>query len=298
VGVNASSGDTVTINEVITPLNAGDVIGLCSFPAKVQVNAVRNDGSIEVSASGLLHEGDLVKAFPGQPDKPDLALVTKVADNLIWLAEKLPLSANDTLSVVSIRGAVEVTKGADDKKVVVTQPERVGVSDFLADITGWRQMQRAAQFVSAANDQVALSSVLDGLLLNDTVGLASVLPVNWFIPFIQLRLNQPLGLLNGDEVLVMGFNRLKGETQTVFAIVAQIIHETNTIFLACSLLPTFTFRPADISASVLFVRGKALALIQKQDLFVSWLAVGEPDQMPRTCAGTEVPECACTQEKE
>ena len=55
--------------------------------------------------------------------------------------------------------------------------------------------------------------------------------------------------------------------------------------------------PAAASArgTVLFVHGSALALIQEQDLFVSWLAVGEPDEMPKLCGtGAKGPESECT----
>lgn len=297
-GVNTSSGNKLTIDAQIATLKPGDVIGLCSFPASVTVNVVRDDGSVEVSAPGILREGDLVAALS---QHTGISLVSGVSGNLIRFAGRSPgVNVGDRLSVAWIRGAVEVTKGTSDNRVVIAQPTRVRAGDFLADITGWRQMQRAVQFVSDAGNRITVSSILDGLLLNDTVGLASITPQQIFfsISLIQVRLNQPLDLLNGDEVLLIGLDRLHGETQTVFATVVQVAHGTNTILLFIPVSNNFTFRPEDISASVLFVRGKALALIQKHDLFVSWLAVGEPDRMPRTCAGTDDDDCLCGQVKE
>jgi len=105
-------------------------------------------------------------------------------------------------------------------------------------------------------------------------------------------------LVPGDEVLLIGFDRLTGITHNLSARLMQFIPETKSVTLMAFDAGQFIFRPEDIFASILFVRGSAMALIQNHDLFVSWLAVGEPDQMPRPCIEPEAAECDCSQAKE
>jgi hypothetical protein len=185
---------------------------------------------------------------------------------------------------------------------MVAQAERLRASDFLADIAGWRQATplNSASFVigvTPATKEVTLTSRLDGLLLNDTVGLASIFGLQG-APFVllKLRLESLPDLRPGDEVLLVGIDRLRGETRSMFASVGFVIPSTKHVLLVMQgATDAFTFRPEDISASVLFVRGSSLALIQRQDLYVKWLAVGEPDPMPRPCAGAEVTDDPCAQ---
>jgi hypothetical protein len=283
----------------IQGLDRGDVIGLCSFPATVEVvRAAQPDGSIEVNAAGVLREGDLVTALPALTG---LALVKKVDNRIVRLVGKIEgLAAGDDLSVANIGGVVNATPGANDNQVKVAEPRRVRQGDFLADITGWRQATPGGNAVSlvlkAEDDQITLTSPLDGLLVNDTIGLASIVP-----PFIRLRLNTMPDLIHGDEVLLVGLDRLQGETQSLVASVFQIDKPAGRVFLFVQgAAGAATFRPSkeDLSASVLFVRGSALALIQKHDLFVSWLAVGEPDTMPRPCDGADLLDDPCSQLEE
>jgi hypothetical protein len=294
-----SSTNKVTINDAIAGLNPGDVIGLVSFPATVEVSAVRDDGSIEVSRPDLLRRGDFVTALSKtQPAKRELGLVVKITGNEVRFAgTPPPLSANDRLTVASIRGAVKVTRNNGVNSFEIDQPRRVRVGDFLANISGWRQVQESVDVLTAGNSTtISLNSLLDGLLLEDIVGLASI--VKRLFGFMLLRLNKPLELRNSDQVVLIGFDRLKGEKQTLSASVWFVIPETNTVFLQVLLPSNLTLRPEDVAASVSFVRGDPLALIQKDDLFVSWLAVGEPDRMPRLCDGTDLADCECSQVKE
>ncbi len=305
--VNATVGQTLTLDAPIEGLTPGDVIGLCSFPVTVTVNTIQDDGTIDVSAAGLLRAGDIVTALPAHRDKPSLALVIKVTGTVIKVSGILEdLEEGDRLSVANIRGVVRVTPNPGPTTVTVNHPTRLRFGDFLSDIRGWRQMQGSASIQSVAGNQIALNSQLDGLLINDTVGMASIFSVArskspffiFFFNIIALRLNETPDLLISDEVLIVGLDRLRGETRSVTARVQGFISPNTVVLFVPPTNEPFTFRPEDITASVLFVRGSPLALIQKHDLYVTWFAVGEPDQMPRPCIGTEPLGCDCSPAKE
>ncbi|MEA2758077.1 MAG: hypothetical protein QOH65_690, partial [Methylobacteriaceae bacterium] len=103
-----------------------------------------------------------------------------------------------------------------------------------------------------------------------------------------------------DTVELAGFDRLEGNTRSIAArILLPLPPIPNVVWLLLETdEPTFAFRPEDISASVVFVRGSALAQIQKHDLFVNWLSCGDADPLPRPCIAKPAPECPCTQAKE
>jgi hypothetical protein len=301
VQVSSASGQTLTLTAPIQGLQAGDVLGLCTFPASVVVDDIRNDGAIEVRPAGLLQQGDLITVAPPPGGQTSLSLITNVTGNIIKVSGPLPgLNVNDRLSVAHVRGAVKAKHNTDDHQLIVEQPTRVREGDFLADITSWRQVQGSATVRTVTPNQLQLTAALDGALQHDIVGLASMTGAFRFFThaIMQLRLEQSLELLVGDEVLLIGFDRLSGLTHTFSAFVVQITPDTKTILLFLVDAGEYTFRPEDIFASVLFVRGSSLALIQKHDLFVSWLAVGEPEAMPRPCTGTTSTNCECSQAKE
>ncbi|HJU56025.1 MAG TPA: hypothetical protein VJ715_15675 [Pyrinomonadaceae bacterium] len=299
--VKKAVGQTLTLAGQIKDLKPGSVIGRCAFPATVSVVAVGD--SIEVSDADVLREGDVVTALPA---RSGLALVKKVTGKTIQLAGAIPgLAIDDELSVATIRGSVNVTSTATAEKVTVekrpTHPrvrDFLRVDDFLAHITGWRQatpgVPGLAFVFNVQNEKISLMSPLNGLLLSDTVGLASLIP-----GLIRLRL-KTMSVAPGDEVLLSGPDRLQGETQSLAAIVTQIIDSSTKLvsLLAQGSPGAFTFRPEDVTASVLFVKGSALALIQKHDLFVNWLAIGEPDQMPRPCDGADLLDDPCSRLEE
>ena len=302
VQVQSVTGQTLTLTAAIAGLQAGDVIALCTFPSAVNVDAIQNDGSIEVSPAGHLRQGDIIAAPAAAGEKIPLSLVTNVTGNVVKVIKPFPnLKVNDRLSVVSIRGAMNASHADADNKTHVAQQSRLRVGDFLADITSWRQVQRTATVKVVNGTQIQMDNLLDGSLLHDIVGFASIDSERGRflnIAVIQLRLEEALEFRVGDEVLFIAFDRLTGQTHTLSAFAWQFIPETKTLSLALIDAASFTIRPEDISASILFVRGSSIALIQKHDLFVSWLAVGESDQMPRPCAGTEAADCECSQLKE
>jgi hypothetical protein len=307
--VNKSEDQIVTLDAAIANLKAGDVIGLCAFPSPVEVKDVRDDGSIVVSDADGLREADVLTALPA---RTGLAIVAKKeVGNVIRLAGKIPnLATGDKLWAATIGGVINATPTATDTKVNVDKPERLRVGDFLADIKGWRQAQpgaaATASVITASDNQMTLTALLDGLLLHDTIGLASLTQgpfIGFNLTFLELRLNKMLDLRPGDEALLVGLDRLRGETQstlaTVLFAVALVDPPINRVVLKLeSNLGQFTFRPEDISVGVLFVRGSALALIQEHDLFVSWLAVGESGEMPKPCDGKVVQDCPCAPAKE
>jgi hypothetical protein len=137
---------------------------------------------------------------------------------------------------------------------------------------------------------------LDGLFKQDTVGLATL--ASQSPELLQLRTNTDPGVSPGDDVLITGLDRLAGADLSVSARAGLSNNNTVPLRLPDSPHQVFSLRPEDIFASVPFVRGSALALIQKYKLFVSWLACGEPDASPKVCVGATVPDCPCAQSKE
>jgi len=283
----------LTLAAPIADLNDGDVIGLCSFPSSFAVKDIRADKSIVVDNVQLMHEGDILSALPL---RTGLAMVASIDGDVIRIAGEIPnLAIGDLLWETTIDGAVKATPSGDPTKVTVETPDRLRAGDFLADIQGWRQawpgFTATAHVNAVTPTEITLSNQLDGLLMHDTIGLATIIA-----PLVELRLNTLPVLRRGDEALLVGTDRLAGNTQSLFASVLAVNSTPKRVLLKPENTATeFSFRPEDLSVGVLFVHGSALALIQKQDLFVSWLAVGEPDEMPKPCGtGAKEPESECT----
>jgi hypothetical protein len=137
--------------------------------------------------------------------------------------------------------------------------------------------------------------MLDGVLPADKIGLADVAS-----GFFLLRLKDKPDVVAGDGVQLSGLDRLRGEVRSLTGSIYPIPQDPNLVLMALAPAPSapFNLRPEDISASILFLRGSALALIQKLDLYVSWLACADPDPMPRPCSGVEAPDCPCVPLKE
>ncbi|MHC2842880.1 hypothetical protein [Bradyrhizobium diazoefficiens] len=289
--VNGSIGKTLVLEAEIPHLAKGNVIGLCAFPPTVRVQAISAD-SITVSDGNLIHVHDVVTAHGS------LALVAEVQGNAVRLASEIAnLVEGDSLAVATIRGTVTIKPGTGDSRVKVDQPLSLRKDDFLADITGWRQAQTdssALAGVTAAGDhQITVSPLLDGLLTNDTVGLATVTE-----KFLQFRLDAVADVKPYDIVALAGFDQLDGTNRAMSARVYRLPSPDVVSLLLEANEPAFSLRPADISASVGFVRGSALAQIQKHDLFVNWLSCGDGDPLPKPCIAKPAPACPCTQLKE
>jgi hypothetical protein len=284
------SGNVLTLDAPIAGLSPAAVIALCAFPVTAQVQTIQADGSLIV-AGGTIRAADVVSA--GE----HLAIVAEAGGGALRLAAGLPnLSEGDTLTVATMKRTVDVKLASGNNPKKLNVPSEVRPGDFLADITGWRQATSgvaATAFVTAASaNTITVVSQLGGLLKDDTVGLADLTP-----PVLQLRLNSAANLVPGDEVLLVGLDRLTGETKSLFAVVSSLTADFVVLRVEGGPGP-FTLRGKDITASVLFLRGSALALIQNQDLYVSWLACGDPDPMPRPCDGQDVPDCPCTPAEE
>lgn len=298
VSVTASdiSSRTLTLSSAIPKVGAGSVIGLCTFPASVEVKELLNDGGIVVSDANLLKQGDLVTALP---DHAGLAIVTEANGNVIRLSRTISnLAAGNHLGVVAMGGAVTAS-AISAKKVTVDLPRRPRVGDFLAEIKGWSQAElRAATtaFVTTVSgNNISLTNTIDGLLLHDLIGLANLNP-----KFPMIRLKTAHDIQNGDEALLVGLDRKHGITISASVSLLVAIKPENLYFLL-PLAPVpgdSILRPEDISLGLLFVRGPALALIKDFDLYVSWLAVGAADAMPRSCPEPARPKPECTPAEE
>jgi hypothetical protein len=94
-------------------------------------------------------------------------------------------------------------------------------------------------------------------------------------------------------------DRLEGKTRSIITRLGRLPPPPNVVSLLLEAAqPAFALRPEDISASVVFVRGSALALIQKHELFASWLSCGDPDPLPKPWVAKPAPDCPCAQSKE
>ncbi|HEV7675051.1 MAG TPA: hypothetical protein VGQ12_11025 [Candidatus Angelobacter sp.] len=279
--VKFSSGSRVDLNAAIPGLKSGDILALCSFPVTASVQSVGTDGIIEVEPAGVLQAGDLVAC----DTRAALALVAAASGPSVQLAGSINgLAVNDKLSVVTMSGTVSVTPGGN-KKVTLEPANRVRFNDFLGDITGWREpnlLASHAQVISATGTSVQVSGQLDGLMVHDTVGLATLSGAGGSL--LLLRLNTLPNLTPGDEALLVGLDRLQGVSESMFSIVAWIYAPGNFVILFVEAPAThFNVRPEDLSASVLFVRGSPLRLVKNLNLYVSWLACQAPEPMPRPC---------------
>jgi hypothetical protein len=291
VAVNGSIGKTLLLEAEIPKLDAGNVIGLCAFPPTVQVQAISADGAIIVSEADLIRIHDVVTARGG------LALVAEANGTSVRLAAPIAdLVEGDSLAIATIRGAVNVVPGSNNLNVKIDQSPRLRKGDFLADITGWRQatagISALAGITEAGGNEIKVAPLLDGLLMNDTVGLATVTD-----KFLQFRLNAMPDIKLYDTVELAGYDRLEGKTRSMTARVLALPFPNVVSLLLETNQPEFALRPEDISASVVFVRGSALALIQKHELFVNWLSCGEGDPLPKPCIAKPA-DCPCTQSKE
>jgi hypothetical protein len=291
VAVNGSIGKTLLLEAEIPKLEAGNVIGLCAFPPTVQVQAISADGAIIVSDADLIRAHDVVTARGG------LALVAEASGTSVRLAAPIAdLVAGDSLAIATIRGVVNIAPGSNNLNVKIDQSPRLRKGDFLADINGWRQatagISALAEITEAGGNKIKVAPLLDGLLTNDTVGLATVTD-----KFLQFRLNAMPDIKLYDTVELAGFDRLEGNTRSITARVRALPFPNVVSLLLETNQPEFALRPEDISASVAFVRGSALALIQKRELFVNWLSCGEGDPLPKPCIPKPAPDC-CTQSKE
>ncbi len=290
----------LTLNHPIDGLEAGEVIGLCRFPPTVTVKAQATDGAVTVDGPGI-QAGDLVMLNPPQSERPELFVVTEVQGNVVKLAGKVP-KAGDSLAVANTRGVIEVTSTNSPKVVTISGSglKRVRTGDYLAEITdttGWIQPFNNSQAVAAVigvnSNSVSLSAYIDGLLLNDTVGLASLIPNR-----MRIRLEEAIVLSPDDRVLILGTDRRRGTSQSLFAVVVLPPSERQVLLSPEAPGEPFEFRPQDIFASVLFVSGSPLRLIKDLDLYVSWFACGESDRMPRPCDGASAPSDPCANAKE
>jgi hypothetical protein len=284
------TGNVLTLDTPIAGLSPAAVIALCAFPLTAQVQRIQADGSLSV-AGGTIRAADVVSAGD------HLALVAEAGGGAVRLATALPnLSEGDTLTVATVQRTVDVKLASGNNPKRLNVPSEVRVGDFLADITGWRQaipgIASTASVTAASANAITVTSQLGGLFKSDTVGLADLTP-----PVLQLRLKSAANLVPGDEILLVGLDRLTGETKSLFAAVSSVTADFVVLQVEAAPAP-FTLRAEDITASVLFLRGSALALIQNQDLYVSWLACGDSDPMPRPCDGPDVPDCPCTPAEE
>ncbi len=291
--VTSSSGRTIVLDAAIDSLAAGDIIALCSFPISVTVEDIDSQGIIQVNPPGLIKAGDVVAAIPAHPG---IAIVAAASGSSVQLAAPIPgLTVNDMLSIVTVSGTLDVTASTPNTKVTLEANNRVRLNDFLADIDGWREpgpARSTAFVVNASGTDITLSAQLDGLMVHDNIGFASlVFDGLW----TQLRLQSvPGDLTPGDEALLVGLDRLQGVTASMFARVEWVIPTAKLVVLGMEATPgVFTIRPEDLTASTLFVRGSPLALVQNQNLYVSWLACQNPDPMPRPCTDPDTSDDPC-----
>jgi hypothetical protein len=163
--------------------------------------------------------------------------------------------------------------------------------DFLADITGWRDagpIRSAAYVIGISGANVTLTGQIDGLMANDTLGFATLTNADFYL---EIRLQTMPAVNFGDEVLLAGLDRLQGKVKSLNANVAFLYPPSKLILLRVTGNPgVFHIRPADLSASSLLSSPLTLT---SQGLYVSWLAVQNPDVMPRPCPPDSAADCPC-----
>ena len=290
--VVASAGGHLTLSPPISGLQAGNVLGLCSFPVQATVQGIDSSGIVQVDSAFGINIGDVVAALPVHPG---VATIVDVSGAYLKLTAPITgLAAGDMLSVITMGGVVEATPGASNTKVTLAATKRIRTGDFLGKVVGWREpgQERSIAYVeSSTGTDVTLFSPLNGVMVDDTIGLASVVgSAIW----VQLRLSALPVLTPGDEALLAGLDRQTGETNSFYAYVMAIDVPNEHVYLAIEGFPgSFAIRPEDMEASVLFLSGSPLALVQNQNLYVSWLACQTPDAMPRVWSYETAPSTPC-----
>jgi hypothetical protein len=282
--VTASAGTLLTLSPAMPSLQSGSILALCSMPVTVSVQGIDQDGTIHVDTPGLISAGDVVGSIPAHSG---IAIVAASNESLVKLADTIPgLTEGDALSIVTMSGTVNVTPGTSAGKVVLDANNRARVGDFLANVTGWREPGpvRSISFVTGiSGTDLTLFSPIDGLMVNDNIGAASLAASS--VAWIQLRLKElPADLTPGNEALLVGLDRLQGQTASMFAFVEAIDHTRKIVLLRVeNTSGAAIIRPEDLAASVLLTSGSPLDLLRNQNVYVSWFACQNPDPMPRPC---------------
>lgn len=289
------TGQTLTLDADPTDISVGDVLGLCSFPpAGVAVDKLEDDGALTLAADTPFAPHDAVSALP---DRSSVLLVKSVdGPTLVSTTGSADVAAGDELNVVTFArtGKAHTVK---DTKITLEGKADVRVGDVVGRIVGWADLadlQHAGVQV-VAGTELTLYQVLDGALAGDTIGLASLRAgTAWLLRVTELQDVRP-----GDDVLLAVLDLLSGESATVSGSVYAVDPENPRVVIYSHELPAEgRFRPGDITPSTLFLRGSALGLIAKQDLFVSWLGAADADPTPRPCElRTDPPEPCCDDEE-
>jgi hypothetical protein len=278
----------LTLGSGIDQLKPGDILALCGFPTSVLVNNVASDGTITVTPGDAINTGDVVVAQA----RAGIAIVSSASGGALQLATPISgLTAGDTLTVVTVGGAVEVTPGASNTQVTLDADNRLRVGDFLADIVSWREagpVRNTAYVMQTSGTSISLMKALDGLMKHDTVGFASVTDTDFAL---EIRVDKMPSVNPGDDVLLAGLDRLQGKTKSLRAKVAFLLSSLKLILLQVSgNTEPFTIRPSDLSASALLASAASLL---NQNLYVNWIAVQDPVPMPRPCPEDNQPDCPC-----
>ncbi len=277
----SASGNILTLTPAMRMLQPGGILALCSLPVSVTVTGIDPDGTIQVNLPDVIKVGSFVASLPAHPG---ISTVTESNGLTLRLSLPIPgLAINDALAVITMSGVVDASPGASATKVKLNASNRIRPGDFLAPISGWREpsfTRSLATVLQTNNTALTLSPALDGLMKGDTIGFASIAST----AYIVLRLKDLPVLTPGDEVLLVAPDLLTGQTVAVFAKLIFIFTAQKLVYLMLSTPGgSFTIRPEDLTASVLFLRGSPLALVQNLNLYVSWLACQNPDPMPRPC---------------
>ncbi len=301
--LTVASATSFVLDRGIDVLQAGDILALCALPVTVRVDGIDATGlNVEVTPPDAIAAGDVVAALP---DRQGTSIVVAARGASVQLDKAIQgLAANDTLSVVTMEGPVDITAGSTSAKVTLETGHRVRVGDILGAIVAWREpaaRRSLAEIIDVTGNDLTLSSQLDGLMGNDAVGLADLVVADNAL--LQLRVEQLPDATPGDQVLAVVTDRMAGMTESVFGSVEAIVSADRRVFVLIESGPaTLRVRPRDFAASILFVRGSPLTLVQDRQLYVRWLACETHDPLPRPCTEVESPgpcddtppaECRC-----
>jgi hypothetical protein len=260
----------------------------------VAISAIGSDGLITLAADTPFTVRDHVGALP---DRTSLLLLKTASGTTLTSATPLgDVKANDELERVTFT-ATAVAEHVGGVTLTLPGAADIRAGDVIGKIAGWAQASdyQAASVREVDAALVTLYGPLDGVLPRDTLGLTTLRTgTAW-----PLRVDKLPDVRPGDDVLLATFDRLRGQSATVSGTVFWVDHQgSHVVVYSPELAQGAQLRPEDIVVSTLFLRGSALALIAKQNLFVTWLGSADAEPMPRACELAAVAPAPCCDDEE
>lgn len=281
--ITASTPGILTLSAALPNLKAGSVIALCTAPATATVlSSDPSSGTVHLSSSAGFQTGGYVSASPA---RSGVATIIQTSSNGIVTADPIQdLAIGDTLGVVNIHATASVTTITNPNAIQVDDASAIRIGDIVGPLAGWTQRSGSSSVASVSGKSLVLSQALDGALIKDEIGYASLQP-----PFFWLKLQAaPTSSVAGSNVTIAGRDALTGQTKSESGLLAFVFNKLVLLYFPSS--GPFLFRPEEITASVPFTGdADAFATQARRDgLYVQWVGCYTQPFADFTCDGESI----------